>query len=247
MIPLWIGLGACSAATSADWRCDDNVEIALDELLVSNNVWNKGAVRDYEQCIAARPGPIRWKWRWPGGDLMPEAYPEIVFGHHPWRDASTTPRLPVRVREVDELTVDYSVSVDGDGIFNLAFQLWLVDRLPPTPEAARAELMVWVVNRGMTPAGEWTGELAAGSARFDVFESDREHLDRGVPRRWRLVTLVATEPRPVGALRLGDLLRTLTAQGRLKPEHWIANLDLGTEIVAGSGRAEIRRYDVEVR
>jgi hypothetical protein len=236
-----------SLAKPAEWNCVDNAEISVGKMLLVNNVWNKGTIRDYEQCIAGDPEILRWRWRWPGGDLMPEAYPEIVFGHHPWRQESTTEELPRRLGDLRELTVEYAADLRGDGVHNLAFQLWLVDRVPPTPDAARAEVMVWVANRGMEPAGRRAYHLGEQAGGYEVYESQREHLDRGVWREWKLVTLVARERRLAGSLDVGALLRELADQGFLVKDSWIANLDLGTEVVAGAGSAAIRGYRINVR
>jgi hypothetical protein len=246
----WIGLALAALACRGDaleWHCDDNAEVRVGTLRLVNNVWNKGSVRDYEQCVSAGRDSLRWKWSWPGGDTMPEAFPEIVFGWHPWRDASTSPDLPRRLADLEELRVEYDARVEGEGVYNLAFQLWLVDRLPPRPDAARAEVMVWVANRGMQPAGRPVRRAAIGGVEYDLYEAERKHLDRGTWRAWSLVTLVSRERRMAGPLDVSPLLRALSEQGRLDETLWVANLDLGTEVVAGSGHAEVAGYRIEVR
>jgi hypothetical protein len=247
-----IGVGALflvdpSFAAPPEWNCVDNAAIRLGEILLSNNVWNKGATRDYEQCIAQDGHVLKWRWRWPGGDLMPEAYPEIVFGHHPWRQESTTAELPRRLGDLKELTVEYAAALQGDGVHNLSFQLWLVDRVPPSPDALRTEVMVWVANRGMQPAGRRLYHLGEGDGGYDVYESQRKHLDGEVWREWRLVTLVAREERLVGPLDMRALLMELAGRRLAAKDAWIANVDLGTEVVAGAGSAAIRDFRVNVR
>lgn len=237
---------APSLAETPTWTCVDNAELTLGSLVLFNNVWNKGTIQDYEQCIAADDRALRWRWRWPGGDLMPEAYPEVVFGHHPWRQDSTTDALPRRLEGVEELTVHYAAELDGEGVYNLAFQSWLVDRVPATPDAARAEVMVWISNHGMKPAGRRV-HLIAREAEYDVYESPRRHLDRGAWRTWQLLTLVAREELLAGPLDLGALLNELSAQGLLANGLWIANVDLGTEVAGGSGSAVVSDYRVSVR
>jgi hypothetical protein len=247
-----IGVGALfvvdsSFAKPPEWSCVDNAEIRVGKFLLSNNVWNKGTIRDYEQCIAQDGDVLKWRWRWPGGDLMPEAYPEIVFGLHPWRKVSTTPELPLRLVDLRELTVEYAAELQGDGVHNLSFQLWLVDRVPPSPDAARTEVMVWVANRGMRPAGRWSYHLGKGDGGYDVYESQRKHLDGEVWREWRLITLVAREERLTGPLDIRALLMELAGQRLAAKDPWIANVDLGTEVVAGAGSAAIRAYRINVR
>jgi hypothetical protein len=246
----WIAIVLAAMACrgeALEWRCDDNVEVRLGEFLLFNNVWNKGSIRDYEQCVSGGSDAFRWRWRWPGGDEMPEAFPEIVFGYHPWRDASTSADLPRRLADLEALRVEYDARVEGTGAYNVAFQLWLVDRVPPRPDGARAEVMVWVANRGMRPAGRHAQGLTMGGVEYDVYEAERKHLDRGVWRDWRLITLVSRKEQMAGPLEVMPLLRALSDRGRLAEALWLANLDLGTEVVAGSGSAEVVGYRVELR
>lgn len=156
-------LSPAAPALAIEWSCGDNAEIRHGSVILANNVWNKGATVGDEQCIALDGGVRRWKWSWPGGDLMPEA-------HHPWRAGSTSRELPVRLHDLEALDAEYTAELEGEGVHNLSFQLWLVDRVPPSPEAVRAEVIVWVANRGMRPAGRRLAPLAAGDARFEVYE-----------------------------------------------------------------------------
>jgi hypothetical protein len=233
------------AAGRADgWSCADNAELQHGELLLSNNVWNKGRTSGYEQCIALDPPGFLWRWRWPGGDAMPEAFPELVFGWQPWRAASTTDRLPRRLRDLGAGRVRWAVELEGDGVHNLALQLWLVAGARAEPDAVRGEVMVWLVNRGMTPAGSGSGALRLGADELDLHRAERRHDDRGVERAWSMWTLVSRRPRPSGELDLGALLGALTEAHGLAPGLWLANLDLGTEIAGGSGRARVRAFEV---
>lgn len=248
----WVGIGLLLApvlclAKPPAWSCDDNAELHLGGLVLFNYVWNKGTIHDYEQCIAGDDELLRWRWRWPEGDLMPEAYPEVVFGHHPWRPESTTPELPQRVKDLKKLRATYRAKLEGSGVYNLAFQLWFVDHLPATPDAAQAEVMVWVANRGMRPAGRQTAHIVHGDHEYEVFESDRRHLDRGEWREWHLITLVSRVEQLVGPLDVRPLLEKLRDRGQLGPDLWLANVDLGTEVAAGSGSAELIGYSIELR
>ena len=246
---IWLVLASLSSAARAieQWECEDNAEIRSGEVVLSNNVWNRGSTKDYEQCVAVQGGSdaFLWRWRWPGGDLMPDAFPEIVFGWQPWHRESTSNALPRRLRGLRRLEAHYDASVTAEGVYNLAFQLWFVASEVVKPAAVRAEVMVWIANEGMSPAGAQI-ETPAGAAGFDLYLAERRHIDRGVERTWRILTLVARRPRPSGSIDLGSLLRALSAAGHLDRELWLANVDLGTEIAAGSGQAAIRGYRIEI-
>ena len=144
------------------------------------------------------------------------------------------------------MTVEYAADLQGDGVHNLSFQLWLVDRVPPSPDTARTEVMVWVANRGMQAAGRRLYHLGKGDGGYDVYESQRKHLDGEVWREWNLLTLVAREERLAGPLDIGALLMELTRQRLIARDSWIANVGLGTEVAAGAGSAAIHGYRVNV-
>jgi hypothetical protein len=135
--------------------------------------------------------------------------------------------------------------VTAEGVHNLAFQLWLVRGETVEPAGVLTEVMVWIANQGMTPAGAPIDSRELGG-EFELLGGVRTHLDRGVERTWTILTATARRPQMQGPIDLGSILRALTATGHLDPDSWLANVDLGTEIVAGSGRAVVRDYRIEV-
>jgi hypothetical protein len=158
--------------------------------------------------------------------------------------ASTTDQLPRRLRELGPTRVRWAVELEGDGLHNLALQLWLVTGARAGPDAVRGEVMVWLVNRGMTPAGSRSGVLRLGSDELDLHRAERRHADRGVERAWSMWTLVSRRSRPSGELDLGALFGALVEAHGVAPDLWLANVDLGTEIAAGSGRVRVRSFEV---
>jgi hypothetical protein len=149
------------------------------------------------------------------------------------------------VRELRSLRAHYEATLSADGIHNLAFQLWLVSSAAVQPSAVRAEVMVWVANSGMSPAGARIDALEIDGG-FDLYRAERRHDDRGVERAWTILTLVARRPRLEGAIDLGSLLIATSAAGGLDPDLWLANVDFGTEIAGGAGRVAVRGYRIEV-
>ena len=134
--------------------CSDWTRLDVPPHLYDNNVWGKGPLTDYEQCLLARDvGGVTeygWRWEWPRlseavGDLRHQvkAYPGVLYGHKPWHRASTTPDMPVRIADISELSVLYDVDLDAEGLYNLAFDIFLTSGAPPRPENASAEIMIW--------------------------------------------------------------------------------------------------------
>ena len=51
-------------------ECADWHRVGVGNYQVENNVWNKGDINSYQQCIAIREGAkgndTGWAWNWPG-------------------------------------------------------------------------------------------------------------------------------------------------------------------------------------
>ena len=100
------GTAEITVATPApeEEACSDWAELRdgdYGEYLFLNNVWNKGEITDYEQCLMRRvvggEDQYGWRWRWPHGQGQAKAYPEVIYGRTPWRSPTTTD-LPSRRR-----------------------------------------------------------------------------------------------------------------------------------------------------
>lgn len=229
-----------AAAAEAEWHCDDYHRVAVGDFLLSNNVWNKGDIRDYRQCIATRGGgaPLRWRWRWPGGDIVPEAFPAVIFGWKPWLSRSTHPALPVRVDRIRKLDVRHDASIEADGgVYNLALDLWIVSDPPPRPERITTEVMVWLVNRGMRPAGERVGGVTLDGVEWELWDGRIES--------WRYLAFVHPGP-PPERIVVAPLLAHLVEAGRLSGEHWLASVELGTELAGGEGMLTLSTLELRV-
>ena len=137
--------------TCADWG-----ELLAGDYQYLNNVWNKGTIADYEQCVMRRvvdgEDQYGWRWRWPNGGGEVKALPQVLFGQSPWRKSSTTPSLPRQISALETLRVEYELYIAAEGDFSLAFILWLTNTDPPTPEAVSHNVKIQVYRSGPAPA-----------------------------------------------------------------------------------------------
>ena len=165
----------------AEEVCRDWEELGEGGYVYVNNVWNKGSIVDYEQCVMRRvvdgENQYGWRWRWPSqspavaaaAQSLPSrfsspigqhhtpnhevrAFPEVRYGHHP-HSVPTTPDLPVQISAIRQLRVDYEAYMAADGDYNLAFDLWITNDNPPTPEGTTHEVMIWVDRTDWAPSG----------------------------------------------------------------------------------------------
>jgi hypothetical protein len=65
-------------------KCGDWDQIRFDEYYLNNNVWGKGTITGYSQCVFVKKQnglyEFGWTWRWPhiGGTV--KAFPEVAYG-----------------------------------------------------------------------------------------------------------------------------------------------------------------------
>ncbi len=218
--------------------------------IVENNVWNKGARSDYAQCVfleAGATGGIRagWAWEWnnPTNDVV--AYPDIIFGKNPWFETSTTKTLPVRIREAGELEILLEAENVGEGKRNLAFQVWLTNESAATPKSVTREVMIWLENNGLRPAGAKIADLSLDGKALELWENPRHGDPNGL--EWNYFAFVYKTPLLQGRIPLTQILQYLIETGHVSPDEYLAGINLGNEIVNGSGQTILNRYAVRHR
>jgi len=250
-----VAAGPAGAEAPAEQRSDKGWAVLRLEAgyLVYNNVWNKeGARGPHGQAVFARQADgaaaFGWQWKWPAADGV-VAYPEVIFGDTPWD------RFPRR--QVGELpflagsrgmTVDYDISLQTGGMCNMAFEFWTVSSLPASSDKITHEVMIWIDNHDMTPAGSWTDKLVTGDLTWDMFlRQGHGDLSGRNPQKWTYIAFLARKPVLKGPLDIGAFVRFLQEKDLLGKDVYITSLELGNEIITGAGSAEVRNYRVTIK
>ena len=253
--------------------CEDYAQPSQGPYRYENNVWGKELVgeEDYDQCVLERTVGVSteygWRWDWPLGEGMVKAFPEVIYGFKPWWSLpSTTPLLPIRVVDVREFTVRYDVDMTAAGFYNLAFDWWLTDTGTPAIDSwldtktIRYEIMVWLDRSEQwtrTPCSEpWCGVEAMVDGRsFYLFREDDfvalPDDDRAI---WTIIVFMptqasvgGTDKRFTGVLDVVAFLDYLVDEGHIAPDLYIADIELGNEVIEGTGEVWLRDYEVTVR
>ena len=221
--------------------------------LLSNNTWNRDAAHGpHEQAIfrsaAGAHVVLGWKWRWPSSDGV-VSYPEVIYGDTPWetRPRKQVAELPLRVGS-RRITVDYDISFQANGICNLAFEFWTVSSLPAAPAKIVNEVMIWIDNREMTPAGAWADSFTLNDITYDMFlrEAHGDASGRN-PRKWTYIAFLARKPVLRGPLDISAFAAFLQSRRLLGEDLYLTSVELGNEVITGTGRTEVRGYRVTIR
>ena len=224
---------------------DDHRIIQTPPYFQASNVWNRaGTQAQGQQTLEAprqRPNS-HWQWGWSWNWLanatqQPVAYPSVVYGHKPWGGPAVQPPpcLPRPLTDISVLGVDYEIALQASGRHNLSFDLWLTDRANADAAGIRLEWMIWLAHQGdIQPLGQpllscadwvlWQGQAAHGPVASFVMQR--------APRR--------------GRLDLMPLLAVLQRYGLAQPEHYLSDIELGTEIWDGQGQCSLRRFEPRI-
>ena len=245
-------------ATPVEAFCDDEYLLKTTGFTYSNNAWGKGDITDYEQCLLKRVAgdstTYGWRWRWPlgpGGTGIVKAYPEVIFGHKPLGHPPvprTAPDLPRRISDVERLRVDFDVEMTVQGFYNLAFEMWIVSDVCPELDEKNIthEVMIWM-DRTIGPNTEGVEHKVAeiDGAVYDVyFDYDLEHAGSGTESV--TITFLSREKRRRGTLDLLKFLHYLVDENRLSSDRYVTSVELGNEIVEGTGEVWLKRYVIDV-
>ena len=231
---------------------------------------------DYEQCILAREGDagmeFGWRWDWPLDRGHVKGYPEVHYGMH-WHygyGKSTAPDVPIRIADIEEMTVRYDVDVTAEGVYNLAFDLFL------SPDASGTEttheIMVWVDMTGglygVTPQYARSDGTIIDNIdhnvtidgvdydfhRQDDFDPYGAIRSPGENPDWTssIQQFVPADcPCPAnrysGTLDLATFFDWLVDEGHVDPSSWVRVIRFGNEVIEGTGETWLREYEVTVR
>ena len=237
--------------------CRDWAKLQNADFLYENNVWGQGAIsgEDRLQCLLKRvvdgKAQYGWRWQWPRGSGDVKAYPEVIYGYKPWFTFSTTANLPRPISAIDELSVAYDIEMQARGRYNLAFDIWVTNSDRPTPSAITHEIMIWVGER--TRAWEpYPGYLASrvtiGGAAYDLYIKPHAEwlMEHGAPK----VAYIAFNARAAqlsGSIDVKEFLDYLTDNGHLPAEGYVASVELGNEVMHGSGEVWLKSYEISVK
>ena len=232
-------------------QCEEAVTAASGSYEVENNVWGKGALTDWSQCVGAtnstrRGLAARWTWDWKSQDNQVKAFPEVVFGHKPGTARSTTPLLPRKLGEMRRVVMDYDISTQRSGTGNLSVDIWLTDTPNPTTFAVPPithEVMIWLETFGpMYAGGEQIDTVSIHGIPYRVYVGEKFGLG------WRYIAFKPenTPMQPVAQIDLMPYLLYLQTKGLVTPESHVANINLGNEIISGAGTTQVNHLAIDV-
>lgn len=167
------------------------------------------------------------------------AYPAIAYGWKPWSQESTTANLPKQVGAINELIVSYQLEFHATGIYNLAFDLWLTRSSIPSPEEITREIMIWIDQEGIQPAGTLVENVVIDGKDYAFYKKKFDE--------WDYLAFINTSYARSGKINVKRFLEYLLRNAHITREEFLASIEFGNEISAGKGRLELQKYLISVR
>jgi len=224
--------------------CTDGAEITYENYRLSNNVWGKGEITDYQQCISVgglKSNPeFKWEWRWPTGvNNAVKSYPEIIYGWKPWSGASTSNSLPAKISDSKKYAITWkSLTTQMTGIGNLAFDIWLTSDKTPSSSNITREIMIWLFNSGQQAGGSRIDTVEIDGSVYYLYRADWD---------WTYLAFVKISTAEVNQINLDKFLATLLQKGHITDAEYVAAIEFGNEVIEGSGKTEVKGYNILIQ
>lgn len=239
--------------------CDPYASYETKFGALQNNVWNAHSAGNYpwEQCI----GEIHqngldqhgWIWKWPKNGKTVYAQPQITLGYSPWLNHdSYTSDFPISIDDLNNLVIEYDVEMFFEGELNLTSTLWLTDSdtisTRVDKNSIQAEVMVWTYSTDgfyANPAGKKVNEVLISGILWEVWLNKDWHDTSGInDNNWTYLAFRSKENTTSVSFDMAEMLKFSVQNGYLKTNLYIADIQLGNEVMSGAGATWLKNYQV---
>jgi hypothetical protein len=238
--------------------CGDYFSEITPNGILYNNVWNKNAAKNFSwsQCLEknSTTGLFGWSWVWPTESSVIFSYPQIKLGVSPWApQPKLSSEFPLESANLRSLIVEHELEIQGNSEHNVATSLWLTKTKEigekPNPSAIIAELMIWsyTTPTHMNPAGTHKGDFEARNQLWEVWvEKNWTDASGANNNKWTYITFRAKNRNLKAKFDVIDFTNYAVAQNILPKEFYISDIELGTEVMSGSGLVWVRQFEATV-
>ena len=236
MFPMWLSFIFSQDTT---FICGDWEQESFGSYILENNVWGQGDITNYSQCIfLVENGHFGWKWDWPNEGSHVKSYPEVMFGKKPWSSSSTHSSMPLQVQNVESFIVEFDLEMQASGSYNLAFEFWVTSDSLSNETGIVREVMIWTAGEGIMAAGNHISTPYFDGYFYKLYKAQFDN--------WIYYAFVSDEDQFEGTLHIHNFINYMSSQNHLGSGEYIANFELGNEVVHGSGQTDIKSYSVSV-
>ena len=226
-------------AQDTTFYCNDWAQESIESYIIENNVWGAGSLNNYDQCIYITDNSMfGWTWDWPNEGYHVKSYPEVMFGKKPWSSTSTHPSMPLKAVDVESFIVDFDLEMEAEGSYNLAFEFWVTSDSLSDHNGITTEVMIWTAGEGLQAAGEHISTPYFDGYFYKLYRAEFDN--------WIYYAFVSEEDQFSGTLNIHNFINYMISTDHLTAHEFIANFEMGNEVVYGTGQTDIKAYSVSV-
>ncbi|AWF82276.1 glycoside hydrolase family 12 [Microbulbifer sp. A4B17] len=238
--------------------CKDYYSVPTKFGVLSNNVWNKHAAKDdpWSQCLEKRhvDGELQfgWSWSWPYGREVIYAQPQIKVGSSPWApEPKFDDSFPLKISSLTELDIFHHTESMSNGNHNTTTTMWLISEAYRGGEQNRsviaAEIMIWTyfTEGHFSPAGRKRGELSINGTVWEIwYDKNWKDMSGINDNNWVYISFKAKQPSVKVSIPGLKLLKFAIQDGLISKDWYIADVELGNEVMSGSGVTWVKDFAV---
>ena len=239
--------------------CDNYQSIKTGNGIFYNNVWNYKAAKNFswKQCIEQKKDDkeiLGWSWKWPHHGSQIFSYPQIKIGTSPWDPLPKfDDRFPIAIYSLSSLNIQHDLDISTNGNHNVATSLWLVDTADigdtVNREAIKAEVMIWTyaTSGHISPAGKKIDDIIHNGQKYSVWLDEKWGDTSGNnDNDWIYIAFKAETPSLSSSVDAAQLLNIPSLSKFKLQQYYIADIELGTEIMSGEGLLWVNTFKIDI-
>ena len=229
--------------------CGNFQGIRIDGYTYKNNTWGRSQVpddQDWVQCVFSyidTNGTLRGGlyWGWPYGNGGVKGYPEVIYGRKFRSQYNPESGWPIQVSKMREVFVDIAYQdINFTGSYNIAPEWWLHLDENTSMKNIKYEIMVRLDPDGFHPHNAWMKDVVIDGIRYDLYKDEPS----GVNKR-QFFNFVAHEKIRNFKLHPNAFMNFLYEHNVSDiPDLYYADIEMGVEVIDGSGVVLIDRMKV---
>lgn len=220
-------------------------------LTVDNNCWADASTQTlieqnlylYDETDSTLCG---WKWDWNGcsaDEVL--GFPNIFFGKDPWTSTeSLSPELPCRLDLINNVSVSFNLSDKSEGANCTSISSWLVEKSGDAFQI-RDEILIRLNRDSIANIGELLSDaVVVDGLKASVYKRSAPVNDT----TYFSFTVTLHEEYLIGEINLKKWIYELIGLGFITNENqskYLSQIQLGTEMVNGSGTVLVKEFSVD--
>ena len=226
-------------------KSDPGNTLDFNNLKLCNNQWG-ASLEENLNCAVYISQNNTFGWYWDrksplvksGMNGVLPIYPSVRIGGSPW-EKSNSVLFPVKVSDTKSLmlTLNYKYAAIPEGAYDFAYDMFLTDTDQPSSNPKRnAEVMIWIQRTLSPPDGCYKGDFSDGTNTFGLYSY--------VMADGRLYYAFVMKGQPLFDAQYKIDAKKLLDNLNLNSSWYIPGIELGNEVISGSGNIEITQFDI---